>query len=56
MNALENLGAVFESGDNEIHIDPQIARRALVPLQRMLEFSGGPTGRLIQDSSISRIS
>lgn len=38
MNELEALAAVFERGDNEILVDPALARRAMVPLQRMLDF------------------
>jgi quinolinate synthase len=39
MNGLENLAAVLESGSNEIHIDAAVRKRALIPIQRMLEFS-----------------
>lgn len=39
MNALENLSAVLAKGDQEIHVDPALAERALVPLRRMLDFS-----------------
>lgn len=38
MNALQNLAQVFERGHNEINVDPDIARKAMVPLQRMLDF------------------
>ncbi len=38
MNALENLASVFEQDDNEIHVDPELARKAMIPLQRMLDF------------------
>ena len=38
MNALDNLVTVFERDDNEIHVDPELARRAMIPLQRMLDF------------------
>ncbi len=38
MNALENLASVFERDDNEIHVDPELARKAMIPLQRMLDF------------------
>jgi quinolinate synthase len=46
MNALDNLATVFDrSGidreDNEIHVDAELGRRALRPLTRMLEFTGG---------------
>jgi quinolinate synthase len=38
MNVLENLASVFERDDNEIHVDPALAKRAMIPLQRMLDF------------------
>ncbi len=46
MNALDNLAAVLEAGvgddvegGNEIFVDPELGRRAMVPLQRMLDFA-----------------
>ncbi|MBL3598355.1 MAG: quinolinate synthase NadA [gamma proteobacterium endosymbiont of Lamellibrachia anaximandri] len=39
MNALQNLAEVLESGANEVHIDPAIQERAVVPIQRMLDFA-----------------
>jgi len=39
MNGLENLVSVLENGSNEILIDEDIRQRALVPIQRMIEFS-----------------
>ncbi|AMX01759.1 quinolinate synthase NadA [Microbulbifer thermotolerans] len=38
MNSLENLCGVLERGDNEIFVDPELGRRAMIPLQRMLDF------------------
>ncbi|NVK88920.1 MAG: quinolinate synthase NadA [Gammaproteobacteria bacterium] len=38
MNVLENLATVFDRNDVEIHVDPVVAERALVPLTRMVEF------------------
>lgn len=38
MNVLDNLVTVFERDDNEIHVEPELARRAMIPLQRMLDF------------------
>ncbi|WP_370979235.1 quinolinate synthase NadA [Agaribacterium sp. ZY112] len=38
MNELENLAKVFESSNNEIHVEPKLAKKALLPLQRMLDF------------------
>ena len=39
MNGLINLAEVLESGRNEIHVDQTIARRAVLPIERMLEFA-----------------
>lgn len=41
MNELEALAATLRDGGNEIHVDPALAERALVPLHRMLEFKAG---------------
>ena len=38
MNVLDNLVDVFDRNDNEIHVDADLARRAMIPLQRMLDF------------------
>ena len=39
MNGLRNLVEVLETGQNEIHIDEDIRRRALVSLERLMKFS-----------------
>ena len=39
MNSLEKLAHVLETGANEIHVDEDIRKKAVVPIQRMLEFS-----------------
>jgi quinolinate synthase len=39
MNTLENLAAVLESGSNPVEIPEEIRRKALRPIERMLEFS-----------------
>jgi quinolinate synthase len=42
MNELRQLAACLESEDymaaNEIHVDAEVAARAMIPLQRMLDF------------------
>lgn len=38
MNGLDNLVDTLENGVNEITVDPELAKRAVVSLQRMLEF------------------
>ncbi len=40
MNALDNLVDVFDRQDNEILVELSLAERAMVPLQRMLDFRG----------------
>ena len=39
MNALQNLAAVLERGDQEIQIEESIRQRAVLPIQRMLDFA-----------------
>jgi quinolinate synthase len=38
MNTLATLRATLEQQTNRIEVDPELARKALVPLQRMLDF------------------
>lgn len=38
LNELDVLASVFEQTDNEIFVDPQLAEKAMRPLQRMLDF------------------
>ena len=40
MNGLQGLQHVLETGANEILIDPAIGRRAVVSINRMLQFAG----------------
>ncbi len=49
MNSLENLCHALETGGDEIFVDSTLAERALLPLQRMLDFTAAmqaPTQRL----------
>ena len=39
MNDLEKLASVLETGDNEIQIEESLRQRAVMPLQRMLDFN-----------------
>ncbi|MDB5775674.1 MAG: nadA [Herbaspirillum sp.] len=39
MNGLQNLIDVLESGSNEVHVDPLVSRRAVVCMDRMLNFA-----------------
>jgi quinolinate synthase len=38
MNELESLAAVFDQTDNEVFVEPDLGKRAMLPLQRMLDF------------------
>ena len=40
MNELEALASTLENADNEILVDAETGARALLPLQRMLQFKG----------------
>lgn len=39
MNGLENLVECLEKGSNEVIVDPELAKKAMIPLQRMLNFA-----------------
>lgn len=39
LNELENLAYVLETGSQEIHVDPEVGKQAILPLQRMLDFT-----------------
>ena len=39
MNGLDNILHVLKTGDQEIFVDPALAQRAKLPLDRMLNFT-----------------
>ncbi len=39
MNSLQNLAQVLETGNQEILIDPVVAKKAVAPIRRMLDFA-----------------
>lgn len=39
MNSLQNLAQVLESGENEIHVSAELAAKARLPIERMLDFA-----------------
>ncbi|WP_163336896.1 quinolinate synthase NadA [Desulfopila sp. IMCC35008] len=39
MNSLQNLAEVLEKGTNEIMVSPELAAKAQIPINRMLEFA-----------------
>ncbi len=58
MNGLQNLADVLESGRNEIHVDPEIGRKATVCIDRMLDFAAAqkanvrPSGDLAKEQKL----
>jgi quinolinate synthase len=46
MNELQNLYASLAAGSNEIMVDAEIARKALVPLERMVTFANSDAFRV----------
>lgn len=46
MNGLENLASTLEAGDNEIFVDEDIAKKAVVCIDRMLDFAAQKKARL----------
>ena len=39
MNGLVNLAHTLETGKNEVHVDPEIGKQAMVSVKRMLDFA-----------------
>jgi len=58
MNSLQNLADVLESGRNEIHVDADISRKALICMDRMLSFAAQhyanvrPSGDLAKEQKL----
>ena len=58
MNGLQNLAEVLETGKNEIHVDPEIGRKAYVCIDRMLAFAAQrkanvrPSGDLAKEQKL----
>lgn len=58
MNGLANLSRALETGEGEIHVLPEIARRARRSIARMLEFAAAkgtvvrPSGELARDGAL----
>jgi len=49
MNGLRNLKRVLETGTNEIHIDEAIRKKAVLPIERMLDFAARIKAGVISD-------
>ena len=39
MNSLQNLADVLKTGANEIFVSPSLAKKAEIPIRRMLDFA-----------------
>ena len=50
MNTLHKLANVLKTGHNEIHVDPEISRKARVGIQRLLDFTRGKKTALANDA------
>jgi len=54
MNGLQNLVDVLESGNNEIHVDPEIGRKAYVCIDRMLAFAAQQKANVRPSSDLAK--
>ncbi|CAL61268.1 quinolinate synthetase A [Herminiimonas arsenicoxydans] len=54
MNGLQNLLDVLESGRNEIHVDPEIGRKATVCIDRMLDFAAAQKANVRPSSDLAK--
>ena len=58
MNALQNLAEVLETGSNQIQVDPAIGKKAVVCIDRMLQFAAerktkvAPSADLAQEQNL----
>ena len=51
MNYLANLAEVLEKGGNEIHVDPDIGKKAITCIDRMLAFAAEHKAKMNQPFS-----
>lgn len=50
MNSLRKLVKVLRTGSNEIFVDPEICKRAVSSIQKLLDFTGGNKKALASDA------
>ncbi|MGC9163499.1 MAG: quinolinate synthase NadA, partial [Thiomonas sp.] len=55
MNSLAGLARVLETGENAIELDPELAARARLPVQRMLDFTAAHATAAPQGSLVAGI-
>jgi quinolinate synthase len=53
MNGLENLSATLENLDNEVHVDPEVGKQAMLSLNRMLDFAASIKTPAIGEANIA---
>ncbi|MDB5840237.1 MAG: nadA [Herminiimonas sp.] len=54
MNSLQNLADVLESGRNEILVDPEIGRKAVGSIDRMLTFAAEQKARIRPSADLAK--
>ncbi len=54
MNGLRNLAEVLENGRNEIHIDPAVGRKAVICIDRMLDFAAREKANVRPSSDLAK--
>jgi quinolinate synthase len=54
MNSLQNLADVLETGRNEIHVDPEIGRKAYTCIDRMLTFAAQQKANVRPSSDLAK--
>ncbi|MFH1043481.1 MAG: quinolinate synthase NadA [Pseudomonadota bacterium] len=54
MNGLANLAAVLENGNNEIHVDPAIGSKAVLCIDRMLDFAAAQKANVRPGSDLAK--
>jgi quinolinate synthase len=54
MNALQNLADVLETGSNEIQVEPAISKKAVVCIDRMLQFAAERKAKVAPSADLAQ--
>jgi quinolinate synthase len=58
MNGLQNLADVLENMDsssaNEIHVDPEVGKQAVISINRMLDFAAAKKARVQPGADLAK--
>ena len=54
MNGLQNLAEVLESGANEIFVDPEIGKQAVLSIDRMLDFAAAKKAKALPGADLAK--